>query len=64
MEKIKIIKASQKYSFKEGDTFIVKRNIMAKCVVICGENEPNLILEEEELMKYGILTGTPQLCFS
>lgn len=56
-------KNSPKYGFKKGNKFVVKRNIMNKCVVIMDEHTPNLILSERELRNYGTLTGTPQLCF-
>lgn len=44
MERVKMVKNSPKYGFKKGDEFVVKRNIMGKCVIIMtDENIPNLI---------------------
>lgn len=65
MEKVKMYKNSPKYGFKKDDEFVVKRNIMGECVIIMKEEHtPNLIWSENKLRAYGILTGTPQLCFS
>ena len=64
MEKVKITKNSPKYGFKQGDEFVVKRNIRNECVIIMDDEDiPNLILSEQKLRSYGTLTGTPQLCF-
>ena len=64
MEKITMTKNSPKYGFKKSDEFVVKRNIRNECVIIMDDEDiPNLILSEHKLRNYGILTGTPQLCF-
>ena len=64
MENVTMTKNSQKYGFKKGDKFMVKRSIMNECVVIIpNEKTPNVILSEKKLKWYGKLEGTPQLCF-
>lgn len=64
MEYITITKDENKYGFKKGDRFMIKRNIMNECVVIIpDEHTPNVILSERQLRRYGTLEGTPQLCF-
>ena len=64
MEKVKMLRNSPKYGFKRDDEFVVKRNIMGECVIITDANKPNIILSERRVKTYGVLTGTPQLCFS
>lgn len=65
MERVKMVRNSPKYGFKKCDEFMVKRNIMGECVVIMpDEHTPNLVWSESKLKNYGILTGTPQVCFS
>lgn len=65
MERIKMVKNSPKYGLKKGDEFVVKRNIMGECVIIMtDEHKSNLIWSESKVKNYGILTGSPQLCFS
>ncbi len=64
MEKVKMYKNSPKYGFKKGDEFMVKRTIMGECVIIRTHiDQMNLIWSEDKVKNYGILSGTPQLCF-
>lgn len=47
---------------KEGQKFPVLRNIMNECVLIVKEErKANIIAEEKELKKYGVLCGVPAL---
>lgn len=64
MEKVVIKKDVLAYGLKKNEEFVVKRNIMKKCVIIMSNDVPNIILSEKEIKKIGVLTGTPELCFA
>ena len=44
---------------KAGEEYTVLRTINNECVLITGENEPNIKATAKELKKYGKLSGTP-----
>lgn len=51
-----------KTEIKEGSEFPVLRNIRRECVLIVDDpHEPNIIASEKELLKVGVLEGTPAL---
>lgn len=65
MERITMWKNSKKYGFKEGEEFMVKRDINGMCVIIMPDgNKPNLVWTEDRARSYGLLEGEPQLCFN
>ena len=61
MEKIVMLRNSPKYGFQKGDEFPVLRDINDRCVMIRGDDEPNLVWPEEKAVSYGSLSGEPQL---
>ena len=64
MEKIVMKTNSERLGFSKGDSFTVKRTINDECVIIRTHlGMPNLIFTERQAKRYGVLTGTPQLCF-
>ena len=57
MEIIRMYKDSQEFGFNKGDEFPVMRNIMGECVIIMGEDKPNIVWSEKEALRYGVLTS-------
>lgn len=63
METLTIKRDGEKYGFKRGDKYVVKRGVNGELIVVVGENTPNAILSERRARYYGDLSGTPQPCF-
>ena len=61
METITIWKNSPRFGFKKGDVFPVKRDINGNCVIVMGEDKPNLVWTEKRALSYGNLAGEPKL---
>lgn len=61
MEILTFARNSRKYRFKKGDEVKVLRTIMGECVLVTGDNSPNIILSEKKALYYGKISGVPAI---